>query len=174
MDYIPNMDGAVWFAREILPKVRAHCPDAVFRVVGAAPVAAVLALADLPGVEVTGRVDDVRPYLHQARVVVAPLRIARGVQNKVLEGMAAGRAVVATPQALNGIAAEPGREVLVGEDESALAAAVINVLLGRAPADLCVRARVFVMRHHQWPVQLKLLDRLLEDAELDRSDQDAA
>lgn len=174
MDYFPNIDGAVWFAREVLPRIRAQCPDTVFRIVGAAPAQAVAALVDLPGVEVTGRVADVRPYLHAAAAVVAPLRIARGLQNKVLEGMAVGRPVVATPAALQGIAARPGGEVLVGTDEETLAAAVIDVLLGRAPTGLGERARAFVLRRHQWPAQWALLDQLLEEAVNGGSGQDAA
>lgn len=162
MDYAPNVDGAEWFAREILPKVREISPDAVFRIVGAAPVARVLALGAAPGVEVTGGVPDVRPYLASAAVVVAPLRIARGIQNKVLEGLAMGRPVVATPDALDGIAAQPGREVLVGADAAAFATAVADVLTGRAPADLGRRGRRFVLRHHRWDAQLASLDRLIE------------
>ncbi len=161
MDYRPNIDGALWFAREVLPRVRQAHPRAAFQIVGAQPAAAVVALRALPGVEVTGAVPDVRPYLACAAVVVAPLRIARGVQNKVLEGMAAGRPVVATPQALDGIGATAGRDVLVGRDASSFACAVGDVLSGRAPADIGVRARRYVVAHHQWTVQLAALDRLI-------------
>jgi sugar transferase (PEP-CTERM/EpsH1 system associated) len=161
MDYAPNIDGAEWFVREILPRVRERSPAAVFRIVGAAPVARVLALRAAPGVEVTGRVPDVRPYLAAAAVVVAPLRIARGMQNKVLEGLAAGRPVVATPAALDGIAAQPGREVLVGADAETFAKAVADVLTHRAPPDLGRLGRKFVLRHHRWQTQLEALDRLI-------------
>lgn len=162
MDYRPNVEGADWFAREVLPRVRAASPRAAFRIVGSAPTGAVLALAALPGVEVTGAVPDVRPHLAQAAVVVVPLRIARGVQNKLLEGMAAGRPVVATPQALDGIAARPGREVLVAGDAAAFADEVGAVLGGEAPADLGARARDFVLRRHRWGAQLEALDRLID------------
>lgn len=161
MDYRPNIDGARWFAREILPKVRARRPAAAVRIVGAAPAAAVRALGALPGVEVTGAVADVRPHLAAAAVVVAPLRIARGIQNKVLEGMAAGRPVVATPAALDGIDAEVGRDVLVGADSEAFATAVVDVLSGRAAADLGARGRAFVERRHDWKAQFRLLDALI-------------
>jgi sugar transferase (PEP-CTERM/EpsH1 system associated) len=162
MDYAPNIDAADWFAREILPRIRVCTPQAVFRIVGAAPSPRVLALRALEGVEVTGGVADVRPYLDLAAVVVAPLRIARGIQNKVLEGLAMGRPVVATPEALDGIAAQPGRDVLVAAGPAAFAAAVAGVLMGRAPADLGERGRAFVLRHHRWDAQLACLDRLLE------------
>jgi sugar transferase (PEP-CTERM/EpsH1 system associated) len=174
MDYEPNIDGAEWFVREILPKVRERRPDAVFRIVGAAPAARVLALRATPGVEVTGTVPDVRPYLAGAAVVVAPLRIARGIQNKVLEGLAAGRPVVATPDALDGIAARPGRDVLVGADAQGFAPAVADVLLGLAPADLGSRGRRFVQRHHRWDTQLQAMDRLIADVVKPLSGQAAA
>jgi sugar transferase (PEP-CTERM/EpsH1 system associated) len=161
MDYAPNVDAAEWFVREILPRVRKRSPDVVFRIVGAAPAARVLALGATPGVEVTGSVPDVRPYLARAAVVVAPLRIARGIQNKVLEGLASGRPVVATPDALDGIAARPGREVLVGADADTFSTAVADVLTGRAPPDLGRLGRKFVLRRHRWNAQLEALDRLI-------------
>jgi sugar transferase (PEP-CTERM/EpsH1 system associated) len=161
MDYAPNIDGAEWFVREILPRVRERSPDVIFRIVGAAPNARVLALGATRGVEVTGGVPDVRPYLAAAAVIVAPLRIARGIQNKVLEGLAMGRPVVATPDALDGIAARPGRDVLVGADAETFATAVADVLAGQAPPDLGSLGRQFVLRHHRWSAQLAALDRLI-------------
>jgi sugar transferase (PEP-CTERM/EpsH1 system associated) len=169
MDYAPNVDGAEWFVREILPRVRERCPAAIFRIVGAAPVARVLALRAEPGVEVTGSVLDVRPYLASAAVVVAPLRIARGIQNKVLEGLAAGRPVVATPDALDGIAARPGLEILVGADAATFATAVADVLTRQAPPNLGRLGRTFVLRHHRWDAQLEALDRLIARTIAERS-----
>jgi sugar transferase (PEP-CTERM/EpsH1 system associated) len=164
MDYAPNIDAATWFAERILPRVQARRPEAVFRIVGAAPTAQVLGLTARPGVEVTGAVPDVRPYLAQARVAVAPLRIARGIQNKVLEAMAAGKPVVATPQALDGIGARPGAEVLCAADEARFAAAVCEVLEGWAPADLGARGRAYVLQRMRWSAQLAALDGILEAA----------
>ena len=88
MDYWPNVDAVTWFARDVLPTIATQRPRARFYIVGIAPTPAVQALAQDPRVVVTGRVPDVRPYLKHARVVVAPLRVARGIQNKVLEAMA--------------------------------------------------------------------------------------
>jgi sugar transferase (PEP-CTERM/EpsH1 system associated) len=161
MDYRPNIDAARWFALEILPKVRAKRPDAVFRIVGADPAAQVLALNRLPGVEVLGGVPDVRPFVARAAVVVAPLRIARGVQNKVLEGMACGRPVVATPAAIDGIDAVAGQDVLVAASTDGFAEAVSNVLANAAPADLGARARQYAVNRHQWASQLQALDQLI-------------
>jgi sugar transferase (PEP-CTERM/EpsH1 system associated) len=161
MDYLPNIDAAQWFVESILPEVRRVCPQAVFRIVGAQPTAEVLALAKTEGVEVTGSVPDVRPYLAQAAVVVAPLRIARGIQNKVLEGLSAGRPVVATPNAVDGIGAEPGRDVLVAADAADFARAVTQVLRGEAAPDLAANGRRYVVEHHQWSAQMAKLDALL-------------
>ncbi len=102
-DYRPNVDAACWFCREAWPEIHRRRPDARLRLVGRRPVAAVRRLGAVPGVEVVGQVPDVRPYLAAAAVAVNPLRIARGLQNKVLEAMAMGKAVVASPQALAGL-----------------------------------------------------------------------
>ncbi len=161
MDYWPNIDAATWFAKEILPLVQARSADARFQIVGARPVAAVTALGALPGVEVTGMVDDVRPYVAAADVVVAPLRIARGIQNKVLEGMAMARPIVTTPGALEGINAVSGRDVLTGADAEALADGVVSVLEGRAPAGLGPSARAFVLKNFEWSANLRALDALI-------------
>ena len=107
MDYWPNADAVTWFAAEVLPLIRDRMPGAQFHIVGANPGPDVLRLGNQRGVHVTGRVPDVRPYVAHADVSVAPLRMARGVQNKVLEAMALGRPVVASPQAFEGVRAVP-------------------------------------------------------------------
>jgi sugar transferase (PEP-CTERM/EpsH1 system associated) len=107
LDYKPNVDAACWFGREVWPEVYRRLPHARLRLVGRKPVPEVLRLAEVPGVEVVGQVPDVRPYLARSAVIVAPLRIARGLQNKVLEAMASGKAVVASPQALKGLGDRP-------------------------------------------------------------------
>jgi sugar transferase (PEP-CTERM/EpsH1 system associated) len=111
LDYRPNVDGAVWFCSEVWPEIVRRQPQARLYLVGRRPAPAVLRLAGAPGVEVVGQVPDVRPYLARAAVTVVPLRIARGIQNKVLEALAMGRAVVASPQALEGLAVQPGVHV---------------------------------------------------------------
>jgi len=161
MDYWPNIDAATWFAKDILPAIRAKHRDARFQVVGARPVPAVTGLAELEGVEVTGAVPDVRPYVANAAVVVAPLRIARGIQNKVLEGMAMARPIVTTPGALEGINAQNERDLLVGKTEREIAEAVMRVLEGQAPAGLGANARAFVVAHHEWSANFAKLDALM-------------
>jgi sugar transferase (PEP-CTERM/EpsH1 system associated) len=112
MDYRPNIEAVCWFAKHVWPGVRLAHGAARFVIVGRDPAPAVRRLVSSPGVEVTGTVADVRPYLHSASLAVAPLRIARGVQNKVLEAMSSGLAVVGSPEALEGIGARAGEEVV--------------------------------------------------------------
>jgi sugar transferase (PEP-CTERM/EpsH1 system associated) len=165
MGYRPNIDAVSWFAEAILPRLRAgRSPAPEFHIVGANPVPAVQALARLPGVHVTGTVPDVRPYVAHATCAVAPLRIARGIQNKVLEAMAMARPVVATPQAFEGVRARPGEHLLVAEDAAGMAAAVAAVLDGAHPS-LGTAARAAVAAGHDWAATLAPLDRLMDPAE---------
>ncbi|HEY0420095.1 MAG TPA: TIGR03087 family PEP-CTERM/XrtA system glycosyltransferase [Acetobacteraceae bacterium] len=163
MDYWPNADAAIWFAREILPLLRARQPAPHFTIVGANPGPEVRALTGLAGVSVTGRVDDVRPYVAHAAVSVSPLRIARGIQNKVLEAMALGRPVVASPQAFEGVRAEAGRDLLVGDDAAAIAARVAEVLDGEH-SHLGAAAREVMVRNYAWSGVLAKLDSVLESS----------
>ncbi len=160
MDYRPNVDAVCWFARAVMPRLRARRPAPVFHIVGANPAPEVQALAQARDVRVTGRVPDVRPYLAHAAVAVAPLRIARGVQNKVLEAMAMGRPVVASPEAFEGVRARPGRDLLVAEDAASMARLVAEVLEGRH-AGLGAAARGAVAAGHGWAAGLARLDALL-------------
>lgn len=162
MDYRPNVDAVCWFADKILPRVRQTCPDASFYIVGGNPADAVKALSNRAGVTVTGRVDDVRPYVAGADIAVAPVRIARGVQNKILEAMAMARPVVATAAAFSGIDAEPGRDLLVRDDEPAFAAGVVDVASNAdLAAGLASNARRCVEQRYAWPSQLARLDKYL-------------
>ncbi|MGH7162033.1 MAG: glycosyltransferase, partial [Planctomycetota bacterium] len=126
MDYIANVDAVVWFHDEVLPLVRREFPDVRFRIVGAEPARAVRRLARTPGVEVTGAVPDVRPAIASAGVSVAPLRLGRGVPNKVLEALALSLPVVTTPNGAAGLdlAAFPGADVADGRE--AFARAVVR------------------------------------------------
>jgi len=159
MDYWPNVDAVAWFAREVLPRLREARPQVVFYIVGSRPAPEVQALARAPGVQVTGRVPDVRPYLAHARVAVAPIRIARGVQNKVLEAMAMGRNLVVSPQALEGVNAVPGQEVLLADGAAAFAEACLQALAG---LELGAAARQRVLADHAWEACLARVDALIE------------
>lgn len=162
LDYKPNVDAVTWFCKEVWPAVLRGHPNARLRLVGRQPVAEVLCLGDVTGVEVVGQVPDVRPHLSWAALAVAPLRIARGVQNKVLEALAMRKPVVASPQALAGL-----RERL---DLPALTAATpaewaehIGRLLGDEPLrrQLGAAGRRYVEAYHSWEHCLEPLSELL-------------
>jgi sugar transferase (PEP-CTERM/EpsH1 system associated) len=160
MDYWPNADAAAWFAREVLPRLRER-PDAPeFHIVGAHPGRETLLLGRLPGVHVTGRVPDTRPYLAHASLVVAPLRVALGVQNKVLEAMAMARPLIASPQAFDGVEALPGLEILLADTVTDWLDATGAILAGEYP-DLGDRARAAIERASNWDENLRPLDALL-------------
>ena len=170
MDYWPNVEGMQWFVESVLPLIRARVPEVKLFIVGNRPVPEVRRLGDVPGVTVTGFVEDVRDYLGPAALCIVPLRIARGVQNKVLEAMAMGKAVVSTPQALEGLRAEPGRDILVAENAEAFAAAVLRLL--QAPdetARMGRNARACVETHYSWAENLRPLDDLLPAATVPRA-----
>ncbi len=162
MDYWANEEGATWFAQAILPAVRQQFPDCEFYIVGMNPTASVRQLEQMPGVTVTGSVPDVRPYLQHANAVVVPLRIARGIQNKVLEAMAMGRPVITTAQALEGIAAMPGREIQVADTADAFVRQIAQTLT-EGDAAMGSSARAFVQTHFSWEASLPLLTTLLEN-----------
>ncbi len=168
MDYRPNIDAVTWFAHAVLPKLRVRVPDVRFAIVGAAPTPEVCKLATLPGVIVTGRVPDTRPWLAHSSIVVAPLLIGRGTQNKVLEGMAMARPVIATPEAFEGVQAMPERDILLADGVERTIERIIDVLSGRWP-DLGAAARRAVELRHDWAVTLAPLDALFPD-DPDRDD----
>ena len=162
MDYWPNIDGVQWFVDAIFPRIRAAIPGAVFQIVGSRPAPEVLELGKTPGVSVTGFVPDIRQCIGKADVCVVPLRIARGIQNKVLEAMAMGKPVVSTAQAFEGIRAQAGTDVVVGADEQSFADAVIALLREPARArDIGQRARACVEAEYSWERSLQPVELLL-------------
>jgi glycosyltransferase involved in cell wall biosynthesis len=164
-----------YFVEEIFPLVRAREPRAEFFIVGSKPTDEVTTLGLRDGVTVTGFVEDVRPYLHSATVCVMPLRIARGVQNKALEAMAAGKAVVATPETVAGLRVVNDEHLLVAGDPRSFAEAVVEVIRDEGlRLRLGNRARVFVEAEHDWKPALQKLTQLVEtvgarDARSERS-----
>jgi polysaccharide biosynthesis protein PslH len=162
MDYWPNIDAVTWFAREVLPRVRDRDAKARFYIVGMNPDRAVQALAREPSVHVTGRVSDVRPYLQHARVVVAPLRVSRGIQNKVLEAMAMGRPTVVTSGVARAFSARSGIEIEVADDAAHFAAKVLAVMDPRIGEAMGRRARTRVEEDYTWSTNLSGFDELLD------------
>jgi len=151
MNYPPNVEAVAMFARAVMPRIVAHHPHARFHIVGREPTGEVQALDGLNGTRVQGRVPDVRPWLAGADLVVAPLLLARGIQNKVLEAMAMGRPVLCTPPAATGIPARAGEDFAVAEGADALASAALG-LLGDAGAreKMGAAGRRFVTDHCSW------------------------
>ena len=164
MDYFPNVDAVQYFCRDILPRIRTSIPQVRFSIVGRNPTTAVKKLAREPNITVTGTVDDVRPYLAKAVVMVAPFRIARGVQNKVLEAMAMGVPVVGTSLAFQGLRIGHGDGIRQMDDPEQFAQSVITLLKDGQEQRTCVRkVRQYVERCHQWDDQGTLLNRLITE-----------
>ena len=151
MDYAPNVEAVIRFAQDTLLKIQNAIPDTIFAIVGRAPTAAVRALAR-PSVIVTGEVPDTRPWLAAAAIVVAPLRIARGVQNKVLEAMAMGTPCVVSSGAAQGIDAIDGRDLIVADDPAEAVVALLQNDEKRAMIGAAARARMTAS--YSWDAQL--------------------
>lgn len=164
MDYWPNADAVTWFVAEALPALRKGWPQLSFYIVGRSPTPAVQALAG-PGVVVTGTVPDVRPYLQHAAAVVAPLRLARGIQNKVLEAMAMARPVVAAHSCVEAIAAEEGVELL-SADAAEDYVSQLDALLGdpQHAQAIGTAGRERVLQSYSWSAHLSGIDRYLVPA----------
>jgi sugar transferase (PEP-CTERM/EpsH1 system associated) len=160
MDYRPNIDAVRWFATMVMPALRRRAVPPIFYIVGANPAPSVNQLAAEADIIVTGRVPDTRPYLAHAALVIAPLQIARGIQNKVLEAMAMAKPVIASPAAFAGIEAIAPRDILVAEGGEAFTHAAHNVLDGQYP-DLGTHARAAMEQRYDWPQALAPLDDVL-------------
>lgn len=155
MDYRANVDAINGFVREAWPMLRKRKPDATFAIVGARPTRQVRTLHGSNGITVTGRVDDVRPWLSGAKVVIAPMCVARGIQNKVLEAMAMAKAVILTPAAAEGIKATAGKEYVVAENGTAFATELERLIADKGAADAIGRAaRACVIADYDWSARL--------------------
>jgi sugar transferase (PEP-CTERM/EpsH1 system associated) len=164
LDYRANVDALVWFCGQVWPSIVSRRPDAVLKIIGRHATPAVRRLAERPGVVLVGGVPDVRPHLAAASLAIAPLRVARGIQNKVLEALAMGKAVVASPQAVEGLSATHDNELLVAACPAEWIAA-IHRLLEDAPLArrLGAAGRRHVEQHHDWSACLAPFTRLLTD-----------
>ncbi len=161
MDYWANIEAVSWFVRQVWPKVSTDNPGARFYIVGSKPTEAVRKLQEVAGVVVTGSVPEIKPYLAHAHACVAPLRIARGIQNKVLEALAMGKTVIATPEAMEGIGGLSGCEnlALVTGDPDEMARAVLFAMSSPTVPATEAACRHYVERHFSWQSHLsRLLD----------------
>lgn len=161
MDYWPNIDAVAWFAKEVFPEISRLVPQARFYIVGSNPSESVKQLARLDRVEVTGRVEDIRPYLQFARAAVAPMRIARGIQNKVLEAMAMEKPVIVSDQGYEGIHAEPGKELLLANSAKEILSYIPRLVSG-AYDGLGRDARARVKKDFSWEANLPIVCQWLE------------
>ncbi len=161
MNYKPNADGAIWFAQNVWPGLRQRYPDAKFYVVGKSPTPEVQALNAIAGIQVTGSVPDVRPWLMRATCTVVPLQIARGVQNKVLEAMACGRPVICSTEPLKGLAAEPGVHLLRADTADDWIASLSRVFDDKQlQQTLGAAGMKCVQQNYSWNTALALLNEL--------------
>jgi len=147
MDYWANIDAVLWFVEHVWPLIIAKQPEAIFCIVGGNPSNEVMALAKDKSIVVTGRVHDVRPFIEKAQCVVAPLQIARGIQNKVLEAMSLNKAIVVTSMAMEGINAQPSEGIVITDDKGDYAQACV-ALLAEQPKVLANRQ--WILEHFTW------------------------
>jgi sugar transferase (PEP-CTERM/EpsH1 system associated) len=163
MDYYPNQECMMDFCANVLPRIQTRRPNTKLRIVGADPSPGIRRLEALPGVEVTGSVPDVRPYLNRAAVMVAPLNIARGTQNKILEAMASGVPVVTSRVAAGGVDALAQEHFLVADTHEEHALAVLRILDDRSERHrLAIAGRERMLAHHDWGRSMQRLDRVIE------------
>lgn len=155
MDYRPNIDAMLWFGRHVLPLIQAEAPAVQLQIVGMNPHPRLDVLRANPGIEITGAVDDVRPYLQAATVVLIPMRVGGGTRLKALEAMACARPIVTTAMGVEGIAVTDGQELLIADQPAAFAAATLRLVRdaqtgGELSRRLGKQARRFVISHHTW------------------------
>ena len=163
MDYYPNQECMFDFCANVLPLVRSRRPGAKLVIVGADPSPAVRRLGEIPGVTVTGSVPDVRPFVRRAALMVAPLNIARGTQNKILEAMAMGVPVVTSKVAAGGVDALPDEHFLVASTPAEYAAAIERIAGDRAErARLAAAGRARMLSHHAWDRSMRRLDAIID------------
>jgi glycosyltransferase involved in cell wall biosynthesis len=164
MDWIPNEDAMTYFCRDILPRIRAQVPGVTLSIVGRAPTPAVRRLAEIEGVEVTGRVDDVREHIAKSAVYVVPIRIGGGTRLKIFEAMAMGKAVVSTTVGAEGLPVTDGQDIVIADEAPAFASAVVTLL---RDADQRQRleqaARDLVVTHYDWAAVSGQLEQALID-----------
>lgn len=168
MDYYPNQECMTRFCRDVWPLLKVRRPSLKLKIVGADPTPQIRALGRLDGVTVTGSVPEVQPYVRESALMVAPLAIARGTQNKILEAMAMGVPVVTSTAAAGGVDAEPGRHLLVADAATDIAEAVLRIVENPAERTrLSLAGRERVLSHHAWPHSMQRLDALIERCRLD-------
>jgi len=165
MDWMPNEDGIIYFTLQILPKIRRAYPKTIFWIVGRQPTKKVCALLEQdPGIRITGRVEDIRPYIAKSAAYVVPLRIGGGTRLKIFEAMAMGKAVVSTTIGAEGLPVTHGEDILIADTPHDFAASVIKLLNASSQREVMgARARKLVEKNFSWPSIGRLFEKTLED-----------
>ncbi len=174
MDWLPNEDAMTYFCREILPRIRRAEPDATLSIIGRSPTPAVRALAEIPGVEVTGRVEDVRPHIARGAVYIVPLRIGGGTRLKIFEAMSMAKAVVSTTVGAEGLPVTPGRDIVLADEPTRFAQAVVHMIRDEsARRAMEAAARQLVVERYDWSAVTAdfeaALDRLTKGRAIERA-----
>ena len=169
MDYWPNVDAVEWFAHEVFKRLYANNPRLRFFIVGSRPAPRVKRLAELPGVFVTGPVPDIRPYLAHAAIVVAPLRIARGTQNKVLEAMSMAKLVIASSEAAQGVSARANLEIVIAKNATEFLDEISARLNSQERELIGCRARARVIQDYSWNANLSRIGLALDPSLADQT-----
>ncbi|MEK7274415.1 MAG: TIGR03087 family PEP-CTERM/XrtA system glycosyltransferase [Candidatus Desantisbacteria bacterium] len=163
MDYFPNIDAMIFFCKEILPLVKEKLPDVILYIVGSSPTQEVQRLANNKDIIVTGYVDDTRPYIGKSAVCVVPLRVAQGIQNKILEAMSMGIPVVTTSFGNKGVGAEEDKEIVVADDKNKFAEKVVEILQNRILRDQLSRnGKQLIGQRYSWKRVTDELNELIE------------
>lgn len=164
MSYAPNAQAAIWFAEKAFPVVKKNCPDAEFVIVGSNPPSKVMELANISGIKVTGFVDDIRPYLHSSAVAVVPMQVAVGIQNKILEALAVGLPVVATPITTRSFGSNFAG-IVEAQTADDVASEVIKLLKNpEHSAEIGKEGRAAVIANFSWQSSVEKLERIYKEA----------
>jgi sugar transferase (PEP-CTERM/EpsH1 system associated) len=162
MDYLANEDGVIWFSSRIFPIIKQEFPEIRFIIVGNRPTRKIRKLENIKGITVTGFVDNIREYYWMADICVIPLRIARGLQNKVLEAMACRKPVIATSNASKGILCDNEKDIIIADTESEFAEQVIRLLKNRELRQkLADNALENIRANYRWEKKIEMLEDLL-------------
>jgi glycosyltransferase involved in cell wall biosynthesis len=163
MDFRPNVDAVLWFAREVLPLIQREMPQVSLKVVGRNPHPRLQGLQRSSNIILTGYVDDVRPYIGEAAVYVVPLRVGGGTRLKLLEAMSMAKAIVSTSLGCEGIPIRPDRELVIADEPESFARAVVRLMRYRERrAQLGISARELAVSEHDWRHITPLLERVYE------------
>lgn len=163
MDYRPNVDGVLWFAEKIWPRVRERRPNTTWAIVGQRPHRRLQSLGDIDGITLTGRVPDIKPYLAGCQIYIVPLRVGSGTRLKLIEAMAAGCAIVSTSIGAEGFPVYDNRSIILADDPESWTKNLLELLSNEEErASMGVMARLFAA-NYDWRWIVPQIDRLVDE-----------